>query len=126
MSDTDDFGEGERLGLDWIEGRSDLLDDLAALVVGMKEFGTIERAFLTTIGNAARAAAKREGQPTSVVASDPSRRSKPVPAEPKVDIDEFRRRQREHARRARYEALAANNASIPIGSMPRDEGWGRF
>ena len=85
MSDTDDFfREGERLALDWIAGESESLEGLAALVVGMKEFGAVERAFLTTIGNAARVAAKREGQPPSVVAdAAPVPRSAPAAQSPR-------------------------------------------
>ena len=113
MSNTEDFfREGERLALDWIAGKSELLDDFAALVVGMKEFGEMERAFLLTIGNAARAAAKREGQPTFVVASDPAPTPRSAPAaEPKVDIDAFRRRQRAHEQAARLQELASRNAN---------------
>lgn len=121
--------DGEALARGWLQGKSELLNSLADLVEGMSHpLDETARAFLLTVGNTARAAAKREGAPTSVVASEPapSPRSKPVPAEPKVDIDEFRRRQREHARRARYDELAANNAALSICSMPRDEGWGRF
>ena len=125
----DDVRAGEELARDWLQGKSELIDSLADLVEGMSHpLDETARAFLQVVGNAARAA-KREGQPTSVVASDPAPTplSKPVPAEPKVDIDEFRRRQREHERRARFEELAAKNASIAIGSMPRDNsGWGRF
>jgi hypothetical protein len=36
-----------------------------------------------------------------------------------VDIDQIRRRQREHERRARFEEFARNNSSIFAGSMPR-------
>jgi hypothetical protein len=44
-----------------------------------------------------------------------------------IDIDQIRRRQREHERRARFEEFARNNSSIFAGSMPREEaGWGRF
>jgi hypothetical protein len=113
MSESDDFfREGERLALDWIAGKSELLDDFAALVVGMKEFGEMERAFLLTIGNEVRAAAKREGQPTFVVASDPAPKPQSAPAaEPKVDIDAFRRRQRAHEQAARLEELARRNAN---------------
>ena len=116
MSNSEDFfREGERLALDWIAGKSELLDDFAALVVGMKEFGEMERAFLLTIGNAARAAAKREGQPRSVVAdAAPMPRSAPA-AEPKVDLDEFRRRRLEHEHATRFEELARRNAAL----------WGR-
>jgi hypothetical protein len=118
---------GEELARAWLQGKSELLDSLADLVEGMdRPLGEMERAFLQTIGNAARAEAKREGKPTSL-ASDPASALRSAPsAEFKIDIEEFRRRQREHERRAQYEELAANNASIPIGSMPRDEGWGRF
>jgi hypothetical protein len=110
MSDDERAGNEEARA--WLQGNSELFDDLADLVESMaKPLGATARAFLQVVGNAARAA-KREGQPTSVVASDPAPPplSKPVPAEPKVDIDAFRRRQREHERRARFEELARNNA----------------
>ena len=134
MSNSEDFfREGERLALDWIAGKSELLDDFAALVVGMKEFGEMERAFLLTIGNAARAAAKREGQPTFVVASDPAPTPRSAPAaEPKVDIEEFRRRRLEHERRERFEDLARRNQALfleqqhafaPSRDRPKGADW---
>jgi hypothetical protein len=110
MSD-DDARAGEELARAWLQGKSELIDSLADLVEGMSHpLDETARAFLVTIGNAARSATKRVGQPTLVVPSDaaPTPRSAPA-VETKVDIDEFRRRRLEHERRARFEELASRN-----------------
>ena len=128
----DDARAGEELARAWLQGESELFDDLAALVDGMdKPLDETARAFLQAIGNAARAA-KREGQPTSVVASDaaPAPQSAPAAA-PKINIEGFRRRLLEHERRARFERLARSNAAawVEQGEMVRRLGaggdWGR-
>ena len=115
MSDEERAGNEEALA--WLQGNSDLFDDLADLVESMaKPLGATERAFLQVVGNAARAA-KREDLPTPAGAPAPRAKgpakaqpTPEAPAEPKVDIDAFRRRQREHERAARLERLARSNA----------------
>ena len=113
MADNDDVRAGEELARSWLQGKSELIDSLADLVEGMSHpLGETERAFLQTIANAAQAAAKREGQPPSVVAdAAPVPRSAPA-AEPKVDLEEFRRRQREHERAAKLEELGRRNQAL--------------
>ena len=131
----DDVRAGEELAKAWLRGEGELIDDLAALVDGMdKPLDETARAFLLTVGNAARSLPRREDLPAPAVA--PASRPKgpakaqPTPEAPPArafDVDEFRRRQLERERRARFEGLARNNASLSIGSMPReDSGWGRF
>jgi hypothetical protein len=115
MSDDERAGNEEALA--WLQGNSELFDDLADLVESMaKPLGATERAFLQVVGNAARAA-KREDLPTP--AGAPAARAKgpakaqpapEAPPAPKVDIDAFRRRQREHERAARLDRLARSNA----------------
>ena len=131
MSDDERAGKEEALA--WLHGNSELFDDLADLVESMaKPLGATERAFLQVVGNAARAAAKREGQPTSL-ASDPAPTPRSLPAaEPKVDIDAFRRRQRAHEQAARLQELASRNANAfvemqhaftPRSQMRNDADW---
>jgi len=115
MSDDERAGNEEARA--WLQGNSELFDDLADLVESMaKPLGATERAFLQVVGNAARAA-KREDLPTP--AGAPAARAKgpakaqpapEAPPAPKVDIDAFRRRQREHERAARLDRLARSNA----------------
>jgi hypothetical protein len=70
-----DAKEGEEMAKAWLAGKSELIDDLAALVDGMdKPLDGTARAFLQTIGSAAKASAKREARPT------PSARRTPDPA----------------------------------------------
>ena len=60
MAADDDSRAGEGMAIDWIAGRSEMSDDLALLVSGMEQpLDETARAFLLTVGNAARAAAKR-------------------------------------------------------------------
>jgi len=122
MSDVDDAREGEKLAREWLEGRSELVDDLAELCGGMpKPLGAIERAFLHAVGNAARALARREMKPAAEAAA-PARIEAQAPAAPparaSIDVDESWRRARQRARRARFEELAQANAQIsPIIDM---------
>ena len=122
MSDTDDFHEGEQMAIAWIEGRSDLAQDLSVLVAGMpREFGGTERGFLLTIGNAARSAARSERRSTP--ADAPARLGEVQAAAagspaPGPDIDDFLYRAREATRQARFEKLARSNADACMGSAP--------
>ena len=60
MTADDKSRAGEGMAIDWIAGRSEMSDDLALLVSGMEQpLDETARAFLLTVGNAARAAAKR-------------------------------------------------------------------
>jgi hypothetical protein len=117
MSD-DDFQAGEQLALEWLEGRSDMSDDLALLVSGMSQpLDGRARAFLVAVGKAAQAAAKREGPPASSEAPATLRHEAPTPAAPPAPaagVEDFLRLARERAERARIEELWRANSAIPI------------
>jgi hypothetical protein len=129
----DDVRAGEELAKAWLRGEGELIDDLPALVDGMdKPLDATARAFLVTVGNAAKAMAKREDLPTPAGAPAPRAKgpakAQPTPeepAEPKVDIDQFRRRKRDHELAARLERLASSNASAwgEQAAMVRRMGW---
>jgi hypothetical protein len=124
-----DYEEGARRALEWL-GRSEDAAKLAQIIGEMPpKLGDMEAAFLIAIGRAALAGHKTAPQTEDEAKARPA--TPPPPAEaptvPWIDVDEFRRRRLEHERAARFEELARNNASIPIGSIPRDDsGWGRF
>jgi hypothetical protein len=120
-----------------LRGEGELIDDLAALVDGMdKPLDETARAFLKTIGSAAKASAKREARPT------PSARRTPAPAKAQpspeaplarpVDLSEMLRRRRERERAARLEQFGRYNdeawreqqAFLAANSMQKDAGWG--
>jgi hypothetical protein len=104
---------GEELARAWLQGKSELVDDLAALVDGMdKPLGATARAFLLTVGNAARQAARGHTRPKPAGATRPVE-ALPLPEAPPVDIDAFRRRWRERERAARLEQLSRDNSATP-------------
>jgi hypothetical protein len=80
----------------------------------------IAKGFLVTVGNAARAMAKREDLPKPARAPAP-RAKGPAKAQPTApeappplptfDVDEFRRRMPDHEQAARLERLARSNAA---------------
>jgi hypothetical protein len=122
----DDALAGEELARAWLQGKSELLDDLAALVDGMtRPLDATARAFLLTIGNAARLAPRGKARPAPArldaqTAAQPTQN----PPQPRVDIDEFRRRMREHERAARLDELARRNAArfdVQVQLGRRDE-----
>jgi hypothetical protein len=108
MSD-DDVRAGEELARSWLQGKSGLSDDLALLVSGLSQpLDTTARAFISMIGNAAKAAPRGKARPTP--AGAPAARppdlakaqpSPEAPPAPLIDLNEMlrRRREREHARR---------------------------
>jgi hypothetical protein len=113
------MSDGEELARAWLQGKSELIDDLAALVDGMGHpLDATARAFLLTVGNAARSAPRGKARPTSSAGAPAPARldATPTPLEapplPPVDVDEFRRRMREHERAARFEDLARRNAAL--------------
>ena len=126
-----DFRDGEAMAREWIAGRGDL-PDLLHIVRDMPrggELSGLEAGFLSTIDATVR------GAPLGAAnVPDPAKAQQWLEAAPSleaasapVDLEAFHRRRREHERRTRFEELARNNASIPIGSIPRDDsGWGRF
>jgi hypothetical protein len=116
----DDFRAGEGMAIEWLESRSEMSDDLALLVSGMTQpLDGTARAFLLTVGNAARAVARREDLPTSAGAPaqrapDPAK-AQPTPEAtptPPIDLNEMLRRRRERERAARFEELARRNAAL--------------
>src|ERR1700677_5213801 len=108
MSD-DDVRAGEELAKAWLAGKSELIDDLAALVDGMdKPLDATARAFLQMIGDAAKASAKREARPTPSARRTPAPPPESTPAAP-VDLNEMLRRRRERERARRLEELGRYN-----------------
>jgi hypothetical protein len=124
----DDVRAGEELARAWLQGKSELIDDLAALVDGMtRPLDATARAFLLTVGNAARSAPRGKARPAPArLDAQPAAQPTQDPPQPRVDIDEFRRRQREHERAARLERLARSNAAAwgEQTEMVRRMGWG--
>jgi hypothetical protein len=114
----DDVRAGEELARAWLQGKSELIDDLAALVDGMtRPLDATARAFLATISNAARSAPRSKVRQTPAGAPAPARieahtATPEAPPAPAFDVDEFRRRMREHERAARFEELARRNAAL--------------
>jgi hypothetical protein len=105
---NDDVRAGEELARVWLQGKSGLSDDLAALVAGLgRPFDATVRTFLQTIGNAAKASAKRGPTPSArrAAAAPPA---EPPPAAP-VDLNELLRRRRERERAARLGELGRRN-----------------
>jgi hypothetical protein len=104
-----DFREGEAMAKDWIAGKGDL-PGLLHIIRDMPrgaEMGGLEAGFLSTIDAGVRGAERGEAGAPDVAQAKSLLDAPPLP---NVDIDAFRRRQREHERRARYEDLARRNA----------------
>jgi hypothetical protein len=123
-----DAKEGEGMAKAWLAGKSELIDDLAVLVAGMdRPLDAIARAFLLTIGNAAKASAKREARPTPSARRTPDpAKAQPSPEAPRAPQPPPQAAPAAPARPAfeglgdagfaeRYAELAARNASL----------WGR-
>jgi hypothetical protein len=113
-----DYEEGARRGLEWL-GRSEDAAELAQIIGEMPaKLGDMEIAFIIAIGRAALAGHKAAPQTEDEAKARPA--TLPPPAEtpvPWIDVDEFRRRQREHERRARFEELASRNQALFIGQQ---------
>jgi len=123
----DDVRAGEALARAWLQGKSELIDDLAALVDGMdKPLDATARAFIVTIGNSARLAPKGKARPTLAGAPAPARLDATPPTEvpplPPIDVDEFRRRRRERELAARLDELGRRNAEA-WQQRPVDTFW---
>ena len=102
-----DDGEGSWRAVG-CRGKSELLDSLADLVEGMSHpLDETARAFLATVGKAARQASKGKARPAHerIEALPP-----PPPEAAAFDIDGFRRRRREHELAARLDQLGRRNA----------------
>jgi hypothetical protein len=125
--------EDVELARAWLQGKSALMDDLADLVESMmgKQLDAAARTFISTIGNAAKASAKREARPTPSARRTPAPPpAEPLPAAP-VDFSEIlrRRREREHARRLdelgrrNQEAFMEQHAFMAGNQMRNGADW---
>jgi hypothetical protein len=120
---SDAAKEGREVAEAWLRGEGELIDDLADLVAGMdRPLDATARAFLQTIGNAAKASSKSKVRQTPAGAPA-ARPPAPPPAEPPpsapVDLNEIFRRRRERERAARLEELGRRNqeAWLEQGAM---------
>lgn len=108
----DEFRDGEEMGRAWVQGRSELLDDLAAIVGGMArgELGPFEKGFLKAVGEMARSGATRETGPPPAGAPAPARLEAQASAAPPalIDVDEIWHGMRERMRQARRDELWRN------------------
>ena len=126
----DDARAGEELARAWLDGKSELIDDLAALVDGMdKPLDGTARAFLLMVGNAARSTprGKARSAPARIEAQTKAQPTPPeAPPAPAFDVDAFRRRMREREQAARLEQLGRSNAAAwgEQVAMVRRMGWG--
>jgi hypothetical protein len=129
-----DDAAGEELAKAWLRGEGELIDDLAALVDGMdKPLDETARAFLLTIGAAARSAPKSKVRQTPTGTPAPARlgaqtAAQPTPEAPParpVDVDAFRARMRDHERARRLEQLGRSNAEAwgEQAQLVRRMGW---
>jgi hypothetical protein len=110
---SDAAKEGREVAEAWLRGEGELIDDLADLVAGMdRPLDGTARAFLQTIGNAAKASSKSKVRQTPDGAPA-ARPPAPPPAEPPpsapVDLNEMFRRRRERERAVRLEELGRRN-----------------
>ena len=113
----DDARAGEELARAWLQGMSELVDDLSALVDGMprRELGPVERGFLRVVGEAARRAVLALRTASAAPRPPDLAKAQPLPEAPlvpRIDIDEFRRRRREHELAARLDELGRRNAEL--------------
>jgi hypothetical protein len=128
MSD-DDVRAGEELAKAWLAGKSELIDDLAALVDGMdKPLDATARAFLQMIGEAAKASAKREARPTPSARRTPAPPppSPDAPIAPAVNFEEVMRRRRERDRARRLDELGRRNQEAWLEQSAMLEASRRF
>jgi hypothetical protein len=122
---SDDVRAGEELARAWLQGNSELLDDLADLVGSMSHpLDETARTFLLTVGNAARQASKGKARPAHErIEAQPA--VQPTPPAP-IDLNEVIRRRREHELAARLEELGRRNAQawVDQAQMVRGLDWG--
>jgi hypothetical protein len=134
MSD-DDVRAGEELARVWLQGKSEMSDDLALLVDGMSQpLDGTARAFILAIGAAARSVPKGKARPASArIETQTAAQPTQDPPQPGVDLNEMlrRRREREHARRLEEFGRSNDEARREQAEMVRgmgaggDSGWGR-
>src|SRR5258708_242380 len=112
-----DFRDGEAMAREWIAGRGDL-PDLLHVVRDMPrggELGGLEAGFLSTIDAGVRGDRLDAGNVPDpakaqlLLEATPSSEAPPLPP---IDVDEFRRRRREHEQAARLKELCQRNAAL--------------
>jgi hypothetical protein len=127
----DDVRAGEELARAWLDGRSEMSDDLALLVSGMTQpLDATARAFISMIGNSAKASATARPTPSARRTPAPPPAG-PTPSAP-VDLNEMLRRRRERERAAKLDELCRRNqeafmehhAFMTGNQMRNDAGWG--
>jgi hypothetical protein len=109
-----DFEEGARRALAWLDVSEDAAE-LAQIIGEMPaKLGDMEIAFIIAIGRAALAGHKAAPQTDAEAKARPTMlpSTPETPAVPWIDVDEFRRRQREHKHAARLKELATRNANV--------------
>jgi hypothetical protein len=109
-----DANEDVELARAWLQGKSELMDDLADLVESMmdKPLDAAARTFISTLGRDAKAMAKRKDR--SLATTDPAKAQTAVqptqdPPQPRVDLNELRRRRLERESARRLEELGRRN-----------------
>lgn len=112
----------------WLQGKSEMSDDLALLVSGMSlPLDAMANSFLSTIGAAAKAASRSSSKPGRQRAPDPAKvqPTPEAPPAPTISLDELMRRRRERDRAARLERFARYNdeAWRDQAEMVRRMGW---
>jgi hypothetical protein len=129
-----DYEEGARRALEWL-GRSEDGAELAQIIGEMPaKLGDMETAFLIAIGRAALAGHKAAPQTEDEAKARPATLPPPaeVPPVPWIDVDEFRRRRREHELAARLEEFGRRNAELFMVQgrgiwggerLPKDADW---
>ncbi|MGC2784732.1 MAG: hypothetical protein WA397_13065 [Roseiarcus sp.] len=106
-----DYEEGARRALEWL-GRSEDAAELAQIIGEMPpKLGDMEIAFLIAIGRAALAGHKAAPQTEAEAKARPATLLE-TPAVPWIDVDEFRRRKREHELGAKLEELGRRNQAL--------------
>jgi hypothetical protein len=131
-----DFRDGEAMSREWIAGRGDL-PDLLHIVRDMPrggELGGLEAGFLSTIDASVRgdrlgaANVPDSAKAQQLLEATPSAEA----PQPRIDVNEFRRRRREHELAARLEELGRRNAEAFVelqrastlgGQLPKDADW---
>jgi hypothetical protein len=130
------MSEDVELARAWLQGKSELMDDLADLVESMmgKPLDAAARTFISTIGRDAKAMAKRKDR--SLAMTDHAKAqtvAQPTqdPPQPRVDLNELWRRRLERERAAKLEEFGRRNqeafmeqrAFMAGNYLLNDAGW---
>ena len=125
----DDVRAGEELARAWLQGKSEMSDDLALLVSGMTQpLDEMAKAFLQTIASAAKGSAKRGPTPSARRAPDfaKAQPSPEAPPAPTIDLNEMWRRRRERERARRLDELGRRNQEAWLEQSAMLEAARRF